>query len=99
MGESEAAEETVSGGQEEGGYGPESGQALVSSSPQGCICHPGGRPEIPPSQAPEEGSTRHSQSSGTKVRREFDESDDLCKRKGHNFQIHLKTLIRCPYGH
>lgn len=52
MGESEAAEETVSGGQEEGGYSPESSQALVSPSPQGCSCHPADRPGIPPSQAP-----------------------------------------------
>lgn len=65
MGESEAAEETVSGGQEEGGYCPASSQELVRSSPQSCICHPAGRPEIPPSQAPEEGSTGHCQSSGT----------------------------------
>lgn len=52
MGESEAAEETVSGGQEEGGYSPESSQALVGPSPQGCSCHPADRPGIPPSQAP-----------------------------------------------
>lgn len=52
MGESEAAEETVSGGQEEGGYSPESSQALVGPSPQGRSCHPADRPGIPPSQAP-----------------------------------------------
>lgn len=67
MGASEAAEETLPGGQEEGGYSPESSQALVSSSPQGCVRHPAGCPEIPPPQAPKEGSTGHCQSSGITV--------------------------------
>ena len=67
MGASEAAEETVSGGQTEGGCSPESSEAMVSSSPQGCVRHPAGRPQIAPSQAPEEGRTGHCQSSGTAV--------------------------------
>ena len=71
MGESEAAEETVSGGQEEGGYSPESRQALVSPSPQGCDCHPADRPGIPPTQAPGESSKGNCQSSGTRFTDEF----------------------------
>lgn len=43
MGENKAAEETVSGGQEEGGDSPESGQVLAHPSPQGRICHPASR--------------------------------------------------------
>lgn len=71
MGESEAAEETVSGGPEEGGCSTESSEAMVSSSPQGCVRHPAGRPQIPPSQTPEKGRTGHCQSSGTTVRGQF----------------------------
>lgn len=56
MGESEAAEETVSGGQKEGGYTPETNQTLVGSSPRRRLRRPAGCPEIPSSQAPEEGS-------------------------------------------
>ena len=70
MGESEAAEETVFGGQEEGGHSPESGQTLVSSAPRGRVRPPACRPEIPPPQAPEEGSAGYCQSSGTTVGRE-----------------------------
>lgn len=70
MGESKAAEKTVSGGKEEGGYSAESGQALVSLSPQSSIHHPEGCPKIPPAQAPEEGSTGHCQSSGNHSQRQ-----------------------------
>lgn len=67
LGASEASEETVPGGQEEGGYSPESGQTLVSSSPQGCVRHPAGHSEIPTPQAPRQDSEGHCQSSGITV--------------------------------
>ena len=70
MGESEAAEETVSGGQEEGGRSPAGGQALAGPSPQGGVRHPAGHPEVPPPQAPEEGPTGDCQSSGKTVSRD-----------------------------
>lgn len=79
MGESEAAEETVSGGQGEGGESTESGQTLASSPTQGCVRHPEGRQQIPPPQAPEEGSTGRCQSSG-KVGCEFG-MGDFCTLK------------------
>ncbi len=78
MGESEAAEETLSGGQEEGRYSPESDEALVSSSPQSCVCHPAGRLQIPSSEAPAEGSTGHYQSSGTTVSHMNSKTDFVC---------------------
>lgn len=67
MGESEAAETTVSGRQEEGGCGPESRATLVRSPPQGCVGHSASRAQIPPFEAPEESAARHYQSSGTTI--------------------------------
>lgn len=65
VGEIAAAEETVPGGQKEGGHSPASDQALVSPSPQSCLRHPGGCSQIPPPQAPEEDSAGDCQSTGT----------------------------------
>lgn len=92
MGESKASEETVSGGQEEGGDSPESSQALVSSPPPGCVGHPRRRPEIPSPPAPEEGSAGHCQSSGTVVSVEFG-PHDFSTRKGIFVRCVLKQSV------
>lgn len=59
LGESQAGEETLLAGQEEGDHSTESREVVVSSSPQGCLYHSAGCPEIPLDQAPEEGRTGH----------------------------------------
>lgn len=91
-GESEATEKTLSGVQAEGGYSSESSQALASSSPQGCDCHPAGCLEIPPPQASEEGSAGYSQGPGTVVSAECGK-DVACNSKGEESQISNSVYI------
>lgn len=67
MCESVAAEETVPGVQKQGRYSAESRQALASPSTRGCLCHPAGCPEVPPSSAPEESGAGARQSSGAEI--------------------------------
>lgn len=64
VGESEASEEMLPGRQAQGADGPASGQALAGAPPPSRECHPAGRPEVPPPQAPEDVRTRRRQSSG-----------------------------------
>lgn len=98
--ESTAAEETVFGGQGEGDHSPESGQAVVGSSPQGRVGHPAGRAEIPPHEAPEEGSARHCKSSGTTVSGRVGTYDfENLKRQFTFVRERLITTVRCPYGY
>lgn len=94
-GESEATEKTLSGVQAEGGYSSESSQALASSSPQGCDCHPAGCLEIPPPQASEEGSAGYSQGPGTVVSAECGK-DVACNSKGESRRFPIQSIFRCP---
>ena len=95
MGESDAAEETVSGGPEERGDSPASDQVLVGPSPPSCVRHPADRQELPPSQAPEEGSAGDCPSSGTAVRG-FGFTDEDCFVSSKLSLFH-KMFLTCAF--
>lgn len=67
MAESQATEETLSGGEGQSGYRSESCQALARPSPQGCLRYPAGCQEVPRCQTAAEGSARHCEGSGMDV--------------------------------